>query len=121
MPPPPFDADSASITLSLSFSLFLSLTLSLSNDAKKKNQTNESNPQRGKTEYENFKGTGYAQVAISTKDVYKTAEQIRAAGGAITREPGPVPGIGTKICATTDPDGWKVVFVDEADFLEELK
>jgi len=76
---------------------------------------------RGKTEYENFKGTGYAQVAISTKDVYKTAEQIRAAGGAITREPGPVPGIGTKICATTDPDGWKVVFVDEADFLEELR
>lgn len=28
------------------------------------------------------------QVAISTKDVYKTAEQIRAAGGKITREPG---------------------------------
>jgi hypothetical protein len=76
---------------------------------------------RGKTDYDNFKGSGYAQVAISTKDVYKTAEQIRAAGGNVTREPGPVPGIGTKICATTDPDGWKVVFVDEADFLEELK
>ena len=43
------------------------------------------------------KGGGYAQVAISTKDVYKTAEQIRAAGGKVTREPGPVPGIGTKI------------------------
>jgi hypothetical protein len=27
-------------------------------------------------------------VAISTKDVYKAAEQIRAAGGKITREPG---------------------------------
>jgi hypothetical protein len=45
------------------------------------------------------------QVAISTRDVYKTAEQIRAAGGNITREPGPVPGIGTKITACTDPDG----------------
>jgi lactoylglutathione lyase len=43
--------------------------------------------------------------------VYKTAEQIRAAGGTITREPGPVPGIGTKILATTDPDGWKYVLV----------
>jgi len=29
-------------------------------------------------------------------------------------------GLNTKILATTDPDGWKVVFVDEADFLAEL-
>ena len=28
---------------------------------------------------------------------------------------------GTKILATTDPDGWKVVFVDNEDFLAELK
>ncbi len=55
------------------------------------------------------------------QDVYKTAEQIKAAGGTITREPGPVPGIGTKIVATTDPDGWKIVFVDNEDFLNELK
>lgn len=46
----------------------------------------------GRTDY--TKGDGYGQVAISTTDVYKTAEQIRAAGGTITREPGPVPGIG---------------------------
>lgn len=38
----------------------------------------------------------------------------------MTREAGPLPGLGTKITATTDPDGWKVVFVDEADFLKEL-
>lgn len=73
----------------------------------------------GQSQY--TKGDGYAQVAISTEDVYKTAEQIRAAGGVITREPGPVPGIGTKILATTDPDGWKFVFVDHQDFLNELK
>ena len=29
-------------------------------------------------------------------------------------------GLNTKILASTDPDGWKVVFVDEADFLAEL-
>ncbi|BDA47561.1 probable lactoylglutathione lyase [Coccomyxa sp. Obi] len=75
----------------------------------------------GKTEYENFHGNAYAQVAISTKDVYKSAEQIKAAGGKITREPGPLPGINTKIMATTDPDGWKYVLVDEEDFLNELK
>lgn len=49
----------------------------------------------------------------ATQDVYKTQEQIRAAGGTVTREAGPVPGIGTKIVACTDPDGWKIVFVDE--------
>ncbi|KAG7673036.1 hypothetical protein Ndes2526B_g05396 [Nannochloris sp. 'desiccata'] len=73
----------------------------------------------GKTEYD--RGNAYAQVAISTKDVYKTAEQVKSAGGTVTREPGPVPGIGTKITAVTDPDGWKVVFVDEEDFLKELE
>ncbi len=42
------------------------------------------------------------------QDVYKSAEQIKAAGGNVTREPGPVPGIGTKILACTDPDGYKI-------------
>lgn len=49
------------------------------------------------------------QIAISTDDVYKTAEVIRQNGGQITREPGPLPGINTKITACTDPDGWKTV------------
>ncbi len=55
------------------------------------------------------------------QDVYKTAEQIKAAGGTVTRDPGPVPGIGTKIVACTDPDGWKIVLVDNEDFLKELE
>ncbi len=60
------------------------------------------------------------QCITTPPNVSPQAEQIRAAGGVITREPGPVPGIGTKIVATTDPDGWKVVFVDYEDFLKEL-
>ena len=55
------------------------------------------------------------------QDVYKTADAIKAAGGKLTKEPGPLPGLGTKICACTDPDGWKIVFVDEQDFLKELE
>ena len=55
------------------------------------------------------------------QDVYKSGEQIKAAGGKITREPGPLPGLGTKILATTDPDGWKYVLVDNEDFLKELQ
>lgn len=61
------------------------------------------------------------QVAIGTEDVYKTCDAIKAAGGTITKEAFEVPGIGTKICATTDPDGYKIVFVDNADFANELK
>jgi lactoylglutathione lyase len=67
------------------------------------------------------RGDAYAQVAIGTDDVYKTAEAIKANGGAVTKEATVLPGIGTKIMATTDPDGWKVVFVDNQDFLKELE
>lgn len=73
----------------------------------------------GVMEYD--KGNGYAQIAIGTDDVYKTAEAIRLCGGKITREPGPLPVINTKITACLDPDGWKSVFVDNADFLKELE
>ncbi|XP_016540494.2 probable lactoylglutathione lyase, chloroplastic isoform X4 [Capsicum annuum] len=73
----------------------------------------------GVTEYD--KGNAYAQIAIGTDDVYKTAEAIKLCGGKITREPGPLPGISTKITACLDPDGWKTVFVDNVDFLKELE
>ncbi|KAH1251711.1 hypothetical protein AAZX31_05G213600 [Glycine max] len=73
----------------------------------------------GVTEYD--KGNAYAQIAVGTDDVYKTAEAIKLAGGKITREPGALPGINTKITACLDPDGWKSVFVDNVDFLKELE
>lgn len=77
----------------------------------------------GVTEY--TKGNAYAQVAISTEDVYKSAEVVNLVtqelGGKITRQPGPIPGINTKITSFLDPDGWKVVLVDNADFLKELE
>ena len=63
--------------------------------------------------YDNMHGTGYAQVAISTRDVNKAVAAIQAAGGAVTQEPGPVPGSGTKAAVTTDPDGWRVMLMDE--------
>ncbi|CAK9329413.1 unnamed protein product [Citrullus colocynthis] len=73
----------------------------------------------GVSDYE--KGNGYAQIAIGTDDVYKTAEAVKLYGGKVIREPGPLPGINTKITACLDPDGWKTVFVDNADFLKELE
>ncbi|XP_062018973.1 probable lactoylglutathione lyase, chloroplastic [Rosa rugosa] len=73
----------------------------------------------GITDYD--KGNGYAQIAIGTDDVYKSAEAVRLSGGKIILEPGPLPGINTKITACLDPDGWKSVFVDNIDFLKELE
>ncbi|KAJ4754793.1 Lactoylglutathione lyase [Rhynchospora pubera] len=76
----------------------------------------------GVTEY--TKGNAYAQVAISTEDVYKSAEVVdivtKELGGKITRQPGPIPGLNTKITSFLDPDGWKTVLVDHVDFLKEL-
>jgi len=34
---------------------------------------------------------------------------IEELGGKITRQPGPLPGINTKITSFLDPDGWKTV------------
>lgn len=65
-------------------------------------------------------GSGYGQIAVSTPDVYKLAETMKANGITLAREPGPVPGIGTKITAVRDPDGYKIVFVDATDFEKEL-
>jgi lactoylglutathione lyase len=77
----------------------------------------------GVTEY--TKGNAYAQVAISTDDVYKSGDVvnlvIQELGGKVTRQAGPLPGINTKITAFLDPDGWKTVLVDNEDFLKELK
>ena len=45
---------------------------------------------------------------IGTDVVYKTAKAIKLAGGKITWEAGPLPGINTKITACLDPDGWNL-------------
>jgi lactoylglutathione lyase len=60
-------------------------------------------------------GTAYGHIAISTEDIYQTCEQVRAAGGNITREPGPVKGGSTVIAFITDPDGYKVELIERAD------
>lgn len=55
------------------------------------------------------------------QDVYKTAEGIKKAGWELQKEPTTLPGIGTKLFSLLDPDGYKIVFVDNADFLKELE
>jgi lactoylglutathione lyase len=56
-------------------------------------------------------GTAYGHIAIGVPDVYATCDRIRAAGGNITREPGPVKGGSTVIAFVTDPDGYKIELI----------
>lgn len=56
-------------------------------------------------------GTAYGHIALGVADVYAACDKIRAAGGAITREPGPVKGGNTLIAFVTDPDGYKVELI----------
>ena len=56
-------------------------------------------------------GSAYGHIAIGVSDVYATCEKIRAAGGNITREPGPVKGGSTVIAFVTDPDGYKIELI----------
>jgi lactoylglutathione lyase len=56
-------------------------------------------------------GTAYGHIAIGVPDVAAACERIRAAGGAITREPGPVKGGSTIIAFVTDPDGYKIELI----------
>lgn len=57
-------------------------------------------------------GTAYGHIAIEVPDAYAACEKIRAAGGQITREPGPVKGGSTVIAFVTDPDGYKIELIE---------
>ena len=57
-------------------------------------------------------GTAYGHIALGVPDAYAACEKIRAAGGAITREPGPVKGGTTVIAFVTDPDGYKIELIE---------
>jgi lactoylglutathione lyase len=44
-------------------------------------------------------------------DAYAACEKIKAAGGNVTREAGPVKGGTTVIAFVTDPDGYKIELI----------
>lgn len=60
-------------------------------------------------------GNAYGHIAIGVPDAYAACEKIRAAGGNITREAGPVKGGATIIAFVTDPDGYKIELIQRAE------
>jgi len=59
-------------------------------------------------------GSAYGHIALGVESVAETCERIRAAGGKITREPGPVKGGKTVIAFVEDPDGYKIELIETA-------
>ncbi|WP_323815059.1 lactoylglutathione lyase [Cellvibrio sp. NN19] len=53
-------------------------------------------------------GKGYGHIALGCDDVYATCEKIRAAGGKIVREPGPMLHGTTILAFVEDPDGYRI-------------
>ena len=67
----------------------------------------------GVTQYE--LGTAFGHLAIEVPDAAATCAAVKAAGGTVTREAGPVKGGSTVIAFITDPDGYKIELIQRAD------
>lgn len=53
-------------------------------------------------------GKGFGHLAIEVDDVYLAADKIRAQGGKIIREPGPMNAGTTLLAFVADPDGYEI-------------
>ena len=56
-------------------------------------------------------GKGYGHIALGVDDIYGTCDRIKAQGGSVTREPGPMKHGSTVIAFVEDPDGYKIELI----------
>ncbi|MBS0560502.1 MAG: lactoylglutathione lyase [Proteobacteria bacterium] len=66
----------------------------------------------GVTSYD--QGTAFGHLAVGVPDVAAACEKVRAAGGKVTREAGPVKFGTTIIAFVEDPDGYKIELIQRA-------
>ena len=59
-------------------------------------------------------GNGFGHLAIGLPDVYAACDAVKAKGGVVTREPGPMKFSGSVIAFVQDPDGYKIEFIQMA-------
>nr|WP_218062113.1 lactoylglutathione lyase [Endobacter medicaginis] len=57
-------------------------------------------------------GTGFGHFAVGMPDIASAVERVRAGGGKVTREAGPVKFGTTVIAFVEDPDGYKIELIE---------
>ena len=59
-------------------------------------------------------GNGFGHLAVAVPDAYKACEAVKARGGKVTREAGPMKHGTTVIAFVEDPDGYKIELIQRA-------
>lgn len=59
-------------------------------------------------------GTGYGHIAIEVDNAYEACDKIKALGGKVTREAGPMKHSTTVIAFVEDPDGYKIELIQKS-------
>jgi lactoylglutathione lyase len=59
-------------------------------------------------------GGGFGHVAVEVDDAAAACAAVRAKGGTVTREAGPVKGGSTVIAFVQDPDGYKIELIEKS-------
>ena len=62
-----------------------------------------------------YLGSAYGHIAIAVEDVAGTCAAVKAQGGIVTREAGPVKGGTTVIAFVQDPDGYKIELIERKE------
>ncbi|MCP5231122.1 MAG: lactoylglutathione lyase [Zoogloeaceae bacterium] len=60
-------------------------------------------------------GNGFGHLAIEVDDVYKACDDIRARGGRIVRDAGPMNAGTTIIAFVEDPDGYQIELIGKRE------
>lgn len=58
-------------------------------------------------------GNAFGHVALAVDDAYATCDEIKARGGKVTREAGPMKHGTTVIAFVEDPDGYKIELIQK--------
>jgi len=58
-------------------------------------------------------GDGFGHIAIAVDDAYAMCDEIRARGGRVVREAGPMKHGTTVIAFVEDPDGYKIELIQK--------
>jgi lactoylglutathione lyase len=56
-------------------------------------------------------GSAFGHLAVGVGDIYQTCEALRAKGGKIVREPGPMKFGGSEIAFIEDPNGYRIELI----------